>query len=115
MFLKFAIGISLAATMVFVDASYANHITEKPTRFYFIAKQAAEKFDYNTALINYRRALDHAVTKCDAVFSLAGIKAAKQALEAQKQKRDNIYLENYFNEIYENEIIEARCDLSGEV
>jgi hypothetical protein len=115
MFFKFAIGISLVANILFVDVSYANHITEKSTRLYFIAKQAAEKFDYNTALINYRRALDNAVTKCDAVFSMAGIKAAKKALEAQKQKQDNIYLENYFNKIYEDEIVEARCDLSGQV
>ena len=115
MFFKLAISLSLAANIVFVDVGYANHITEKSTRLYFIAKQAAEKFDYNTALINYRRALDNAVTKCDAVFSLAGIKAAKKTLEAQKQKRDNIYLRNYFNQIYEDEIFEGRCDLSGEV
>ena len=114
MLLRFLVGISLAATVTFANSAYANHITAKSSRFYFIAKEAAERLDYNTALINYRRSLSFAVTKCDAVFSLAGIKAAKKTLEVQKQK-DGINLESYFNQVYEDEIQEAGCDLSGEV
>lgn len=61
------------------------------------AETAAQKYDFDTAIILYRRVINAPKTRCGMLFSIAGLRAAQAGKSAYKFYASNDAYQTYFN------------------